>query len=735
MADFPFIKQLNEMDCGPTCLRMVAKYYGRTYGTETLRQSAGFAKDGVSLFGISEAAEKIGFRTRGVQLTYDQLAAEVQLPCMLHWDQSHFVVLTPRRGKHKGRKKIQIADPAKGLVRLSSAEFLSHWISGESDNGVQIGTALIMEPTVSFYQEEGEKDTGMTWSLLTNYLSLNKWPIIQVITALIVAALVQLIFPFLTQSVVDTGIGTRNLSYVTVVLIAQLMLLFSRSVVDFIRNRILLRISVTVNLSILSDFWIKLTKLPLSYFDRHQSGDIFQRLNDNKLVQSFLTGNVLNVLFSILTFLIYTVVLWLYNMELLILYVGGGLLYLGWVRLFMRVRRRINYQLFHISAKENNSTMQLVQGMQEIRLQNSERTRRWEWENIQAGIFKLNFKTLTYSQVQQAGALLINQGKDILITFLAAGLVIDGKLTLGAMLAIQYIIGQLSNPVEQFVTFAQNAQDARISMERLNEIHQMKDEENPDITYNHFLPPDRSIYFSDLSFSYPGSGGESVLERISLVVPARKVTAIVGVSGSGKTTLLKLLLKFYENYQGEISIGGTNFRFINHSFWRRQCGAVMQDGFIFNDSVARNIAAGEEHPVYERLIHACTSANILSLVESMPNGFHTRIGASGIGISQGQRQRLLIARAIYKEPDYLFFDEATNALDANNERAIVENLHHFFKGRTVIVVAHRLSTVVNADNIVVLHKGKIVESGTHAELTRSKGNYYELVRNQLELGS
>jgi ATP-binding cassette subfamily B protein len=379
--------------------------------------------------------------------------------------------------------------------------------------------------------------------------------------------------------------------------------------------------------------------------------------------------------------------------------------------------------------------MQLIQGMQEIRLYNAERTRRWEWENIQAGIFKLNFKTLTYSQIQQAGALLINQGKDILITFLVAGLVIEGKLTLGTMLAIQYIIGQLSNPIEQFVGFAQNAQDARISMERLNEIHQMKEEESPDNNYGQLLPLDKSIYFTSLSFSYPGAGGENVLENISLEVPAGKVTAIVGVSGSGKTTLLKLLLKFYDNYQGEISVGGTNFRFISPSFWRKQCGAVLQDGYIFSDSIIRNIAAGDEAPVYDKLIHACRAANILGFVESLPNGFHTKIGAAGIGVSQGQKQRLLIARAIYKDPDYLFFDEATNALDANNERTIVENLQQLFKGRTVIVVAHRLSTVVNADSIVVLHKGRIVEAGTHTELTRSKGRYYELVRNQLELGT
>lgn len=730
------------MDCGPTCLRMVAKYYGKHYNTDGIRETAGYGKEGVSLLGISDAAEKMGFRTRGVQLTYKQLITEAPLPCILHWGQNHFVVAHPKSFP-SGRilsglfsnNKIEIADPAKGLINYTKEEFLQHWISTLNEAGESVGTALLLEPTPEFYKQEGEKENKLSWGLVMQYLRQSKWQIAQVFIALLITSLLQLIFPFLTQSIVDTGINTRNLQYVTIVLIAQLMLVFSRTIVDFIRSRLLLHISTVVNLSILSDFWIKLTRLPISYFDSHHTGDTLQRIGDHKQIQNFLTGTALNTLFSLFNFVIFAFVLAQYNVLLFFVFTGGSILYFAWVQIFLRIRRKINYQTFHISAKENNATLQLVQGMQEIKLHNAEKLKRWEWENIQAGIFKLTFKSLTYSQVQQAGALLINQGKDVLITFLVASLVINGQLTLGAMLAIQYIIGQLSSPIEQFVGFVQSAQDAKISMERLNEIHQLKDEESADTTYINLLPDNKTIYFNNLSFTYPGAGNEPVLKNINLQIPEGKVTAIVGVSGSGKTTLLKLLLKFYDYYNGDIKIGETNYKYISPSFWRKQCGAVLQDGYIFNDSIARNIGVGDEVVNYPKMIRCCKTANILSFIESLPNGFNTQLGAEGVGMSQGQKQRLLIARAIYKDPQYLFFDEATNALDANNEKAIVENLQEFFTGRTVIIVAHRLSTVKNADKIIVLHEGVIAEEGTHQELSLLKGKYYELVKNQLELGN
>ncbi len=730
-----FFKQLNAMDCGPTCLRMISKYYGKHYNIDRIREIAGYSKEGTSLLGISDAAEKIGFRTRGVQLTFDQLTKEAPLPCILHWDQYHFVVLNSTSKWNINANVLTIADPAKGIIKFTKDEFLRQWVSTLNEKGEQIGTALLLEPTAEFYKQAGEKENKLSWGLVFQYLQQSRWQIIQVFIALLITSLLQLIFPFLTQSIVDVGINTRNLQYITVVLIAQLMLIFSRTFVDFIRTRILLHISTIVNLSILSDFWIKLTRLPISYFDSHHTGDTIQRIGDHKQIQNFLTGSALNTLFSLFNFVVFAFILAQYNIQLFFVFAVGSIIYFAWVQIFLRIRRKINYQTFHISAKENNATLQLVQGMQEIKLHNAEKLKRWEWENIQAGIFKLNFRSLNYSQIQQAGALLINQGKDVFITFLVAGLVIDGKLTLGAMLAIQYIIGQLSSPIEQFVGFVQSAQDAKISMERLNEIHQLKDEENSEANFINQLPENKSIHFNNLSFTYPGAGNEPVLQNINLQIPEGKVTAIVGVSGSGKTTILKLLLKFYDYYNGDIKIGETNYRYISPSFWRKQCGAVLQEGYIFNDTIARNIAVGVELIDYENLIRCCKTSNILSFVESLPNGFNTQLGAEGVGMSQGQKQRLLIARAIYKDPQYLFFDEATNALDANNEKVIVENLQQFFHGRTVIVVAHRLSTVKNADKIIVLHKGTIVEEGTHQELCDLSGMYYELVKNQLELGN
>lgn len=739
MKSFSYYKQLNAMDCGPTCLRMVAKSYGRHYNADTLRQKAGFSKQGVSLLGISETAEKIGFRTRGVKIDVDTLE-EVELPAILHWDNNHFVVLISIN-----KKGVKVADPGKGMIKYKLSEFKEYWISSVNEAGRKTGIALLLEPTPDFYKSEGEKEHKLSWNLILQYLRSSKWQISQVFIALIITSLIQLIFPFLTQSIVDTGINTQNLDFVVVVLIAQLMLTFSITIVNFIRSRLLLRISNILNLQILSDFWIKLTRLPVSYFDVHHTGDTLQRIGDHKQIQGFLTGTALNTLFSLFTFVIYSIVLVMYNTQLFFVFIGFSALYFIWVQFFLKIRRKLNYQSFHLSAKENNATLQLIQGMQEIRMNNAEKQKRWEWENIQAALFKLGFKNLNYSQIQSAGATFISQVQGIAISFIVAKLVIEGRLTLGAMLAIQYIIGQLSGPIQQWVGFVQSAQDAKISMERLNEIHQLDDEEDGEKSYVDVLPANKSIYVNNLTFTYPGVGNDPVLENIQLYIPENKITAIVGSSGSGKTTLVKLLLKTYEQYEGEIRVGvpdnniskkeGIKFNFLSHKTWRQECGAVLQDGYIFNDSIAKNIAIGEEAIDMSWLIESCKIANIYSFIESLPNGFYTQLGAEGTGVSQGQRQRLLIARAIYKNPSYLFFDEATNSLDANNEKEIVENLDRFFKGRTVIIVAHRLSTVRNADNIVVLEGGKIVEEGNHATLTRLKGKYYELVKNQLELGN
>lgn len=723
---FIFYKQFDAMDCGPTCLRMIAKHYGRNYKQQTLNKMCGINREGVSLLGISEAAEKIGFRTVGAKINSEQLS-KVELPCILHWRQYHFVVLYKIKNK-----KYFLADPAAGLITLAENDFNRDW-QGNKEN--LEGIALLLAPTPQFYEQENEKGTKVRWQFLLHYLVTYRKLVIQLLFGMGIGSLLQLITPFLTQSVVDIGINTRNLNFIYIIVIAQSALIIGRVSVDFIRSWILLHITTRVNISILTDFLIKLMKLPLSFFDTKMTGDIMQRMNDQRNIQSFLTGSTLSIIFSMFNLVIFSVVLAYYNLSIFFVFALSSTLYILWIVLFLKQRRVLNYKSFDASAKNQSAIIQLISGMQEIKLNNCEQQKRWEWEHIQARLFKISVKSLALSQYQQGGATFINEGKNLLVTFLSAAAVINGNLTLGQMVAIQYIVGQLTSPIDQLLIFIQGFQDARISLERLNEIHQMQDEEPAEKDSNYELPENKSVFIRDLTFRYPGAGNEPVLEDISLHIPEGKTTAIVGMSGSGKTTILKLLLRFYEPQKGEIKIGDQQIGNVGFKAWRSQCGVVMQDGFIFSDSIERNIAVGDEFPDKLKLRHAIKVANIQDFIDSLPLGLNTKIGAEGNGISQGQRQRMLIARAVYKDPQYIFFDEATNALDANNERVIMNNLAEFFTGRTVIIVAHRLSTVSNADNIIVLDKGRIIEQGNHQELTSLKGDYYRLVKNQLELGN
>jgi ATP-binding cassette, subfamily B, bacterial len=718
------------MDCGPTCLRMVFKYYGKQINLESLKRATQLGTTGTSLLGMSEAANQYGFRTLSAKLTFEQLLTDATLPCIIHWDQYHFVVLTP----HANHKRLTVADPAKGLLTYTKEEFLKYWTSTTED-GKKKGIVLLLTPTELFFQRENEKDSKAGWHLLGKYTLPYKAQIIQLLLGLLVGSLLQLVFPYLTQSIVDTGIRTHNLPFIQIILLAQFALFFGQTAVEFIRSRILLFMSTHISLSILSDFWTKLMQLPLNFFDTKQTGDILQRIQDHRRIENFVTGTAIQTLFSVFNLAVFSVVLLTYHTTVFAIFLAGSAVYFLWIRVFLKYRRTLDHHRFAVASKESSATVQLISGMHEIKLNNAEHIKRMEWEVIQASLFSLNFKSLSLTQYQQAGAFFINQGKNILITYLVATSVLDGTLTLGAMLAIQYIIGQLNNPVEQLITFSQHAQDAQLSLERLNEIHRLEDEEPKDPAGVSHISENHNINLTGLNFTYPGAGNTPVLSDLNIEFPGGKVTAIVGTSGSGKTTILKLLQKFYSTYQGEIKIGDHNLKLLKPSYWREISGSVMQEGYIFSDTIEKNIAIGDETTNMERLVNACKVANILSFVESLPLGFNTKIGAEGNGVSTGQRQRILIARAVYKNPEFILFDEATNALDANNEKAIMENLQEFFQGRTVIVVAHRLSTVKNADKIVVLEKGKIIEEGNHAALTQKRGTYYELVKNQLELGN
>jgi ATP-binding cassette subfamily B protein len=747
------------------------------------------------MLGIAEAAEAIGFKTVGVKIDLTRLAEEIQLPCILHWGQNHFVVLYKvvktrsilnsgllkdiwggRRAGFDGeddtlramddRPKVankldhyvfHIADPGSLLVNYNEEEFKQKWLESNQGNSAE-GVALLLEPTPAFYQESGEIQNRFRLRHMFDLVFKFKSLIIQLALGMLASSGLAVILPFLTQSVVDVGIATQDLSFIELVLIAQIALYAGMAAVEFLRGWILLHISTRLNLSILSQFLSKLMRLPVSFFEAKHFGDIMQRIGDHQRIESFLTGSTLNVIFSSLNLLIFSFVLAHYSMPIFLIAMLATLFYAGWVIIFWKQRRRLDAKRFEVSAQSHSQVIQLIQGMQEIKLSGSETSKRWEWEHLQAKLFKWSVKSLSLTQIQQAGTILINQGKNIFITFLTAREVIGGQLTLGELVSIQYILGQFNAPIEQAVGLLRSWQDAQMSMERLSEVHEMSDEEDRGQPKWERWSNEYDIIFSNVSFSYPGAGNQPVIQNLNLTIPYGKTTAIVGTSGSGKTTLLKLLLRFYECQDGSVSLGqplyqasgqyedrrdgsasfldaeaGVALQHISHRAWRLQCGAVLQEGFIFSDTIARNIAVAEEIIDYGKLVQAAKVANIHEFIESLPLGYYTKIGAAGNGISQGQKQRVLIARAVYKNPKLLLFDEATNALDAHNEATIVSNLNDFLRGRTAVIVAHRLSTVKNADQIVVMEKGKIVEKGTHIQLVEKKGKYYQLVSNQLEL--
>lgn len=716
------------MDCGPTCLRMVAKFYGRTISLTKLRTLSETTREGSSLKNIADTAEKIGFRSLGVKVTFQKFTEEAPLPCIVYWQQKHFVVV------YKIQKdKVYVSDPAHGLLKYTQAEFIKNWIGNNADDNTEEGIALLLEPTPKLKKTETD-DVGNRQgiSFLFRYLSKYKKFIFQLTIGLLAGSLLQLIFPFLTQSIVDIGIQNRDINFIYLILIAQLFLFFGRISIELIRGWILLHLSTRINISLISDFFIKLMNLPIAFFDSKMTGDIMQRINDHQRIEHLLTNTSLNTLFSFVNLIVFGVVLAWYDLKIFGVFILGSLLYFGWIVIFLKRRKDLDYKRFSQLSAEQTKVIELISGMQEIKLHNAEQQKRWSWEYLQAKLFKIRTKGLVLEQTQTIGSNSINEIKNIFITILSAKLVIDGQITLGMMMAISYIIGQLNAPITQLIGFIYSWQDAKIALERLSEIHGKDDEENISEEKIIDVPANENIELKNVSFRYPGNS-EFVIKNLVLTIPANKITAIVGASGSGKTTLMKILLKFYVSQEGEITIGKINLNNLRQKSWREKCGSVMQEGFIFDDTIANNIAVGVEIIDKQKLLRAVEIANIKDFIENLPLAYNTKIGSSGVGMSTGQKQRLLIARAVYKSPEIIFFDEATSSLDANNEKVIMENLNQFFKDKTAVVIAHRLSTVKNADQIVVLDKGKIIEKGTHNELINLKGSYYNLVKNQLEL--
>ena len=726
---FPFVKQPDAMDCGPACLKMVAGFYKMNFSLDSLRKKCYITREGVSFLGLSEAADSLGFRTIGVKIPFDILNENVPMPCIVHWRQKHFIVIYKIKNE-----KIWAADPAVGLIKFTREEFVRSWASTVLDDK-PAGLVLIIEPTPALFKNENETEKTTGFRFLFKYFHLYKKYLYQLILGLLLGSCIQLVIPFLTQSIIDIGLNNNDLTFIYLILFAQLALVIGRMSVEFIRGWLLLHIGSRVNVAVISGFLQKLMSLPVSFFDTKLTGDILQRIEDNNRIEEFLTSASLNILFSFFNLVVFGIVLAIYSLKILALFLAGSALYIIWVSLFMKSRARLDHQRFKQMSVSGNKLINIVNGMQEIKLTQSELSMRWDWEKLQAILFGLKVKGLSLIQYQSAGATFINEVTNVLITIVAATAVLKNDMTLGMMLAVQFIIGQLNVPVSQIIGFFRMSQDAKMSLDRLAEVHNLEEEEpDPEVKVRK-LPDKKDIYFNNLSYQYEGPRSPFALKDIDLFIEENKITAIVGTSGSGKTTLLKMLLGFYHPVAGEILVGDLRLSNLSLKVWRKKVGAVMQDGFLFPDTIAANIAPGSEEIDEDRLIKAADIANIRGFVESLPLGYNTKIGANGHGLSEGQKQRLLIARVIYKNPDIIIFDEATNSLDANNEKVIVENLSEFFEGKTVIIVAHRLSTVRNADKIVVLDSGRIIEAGSHDDLIGKKGAYYNLVKNQLELGS
>lgn len=725
---FPFYRQLDYRDCGPTCLRMIAKFHGKHFSREFLRDKASITRQGVTMAGIADAAEIIEMRTLGMRISLDSLVKEAPTPFIVPWRQKHFVVVY-----QTSKSKIYVADPAQGYLEYSHKDFLNAWTNITDDTGF----VLLLEPNANFHALEEDSSKRRGFSFLFPYLKPYKKLAYQLLIGLIVGITIQFATPFLMQSIVDTGVNTQNIPFIYLILIAQLVLFVSQTLVRVFREWLLIHITNRFHIKMISDFLYKMLKLPINFFETRNTGEHLQRIEDHTRVQNFVSSSTFGMVYSIILFVVFSLVLAFYDTKIFFVFFVGAILYVGWTMFFLKKRAELDFKRFDESSQSQTSLVQIINGVKEIKINNSQRKNRWKWEQIQISLFKTSISSLALAQYQSIGSGFINELKNIVITFLSATAVVNGNISLGMMLSIQYIVGQLNSPLSNFIGFIQVWQDAKISLERLMQVHTKKDEDDLKENKVKELPNRKDIIIEDLFFRYGGKSTPFVLKNISCTLPEGKTTAIVGASGSGKTTLVKLLLKFHQPTKGRIRIDTNNLADIQNDYWRMNCGAVMQDTFIFNDTIAGNISESEQNEIIDRdkLKSASEISNIQEFIEKLPNKYNTELGTSGIRLSGGQEQRIMIARAVYKNPFFVFFDEATSALDANNEKVIMENLNDFIQNRTSVIVAHRLSTVKNADNIIVLENGEIVEQGNHKELTAKRGKYYELVKNQLELGN
>lgn len=708
------------MDCGPACLKIISKYYGKSFSMKYLRDQCQITREGVSMKDLSRVAESIGLRSLPLKVSCEDLVRKIPLPCIIHWNYAHFVVLYRVKGR-----RMYISDPQVGLITYDRDRFTYGW---KKNN--ERGIILVLEPSQRFHDAQNVQSPGRLNNYF-NYLKPHVNFLLQVFFGMLMGVGISLLFPFITQSVVDIGIETQDFDFINILLIATIVLTLSSVFSNFVQSRMMLHVADRINISMVSDFIQKTLRLPVTFYERKMTSDILNRINDHGRIQQFVLHSFLGIIIAGLSFLVYAAILATYQITLFAFFLGGTILYVLWILLFLQKRRTLDYQFFDSNIYNQNEIIQIAENSTEIKINNLEQKKRWDWEKSRFEIYDLNIKLLNLSQIQNIGTAIIDRLKNVFITFFAAKAVINGQMSLGMMLSAQYIIGQMNGPVGRLIGFIQSYQDARISLERVGEVVHEEAEESRVEGFEVAMPNDRTIRLKGLSFRYH-SGSPYILKDLDLEIPHGKMTAIVGPSGSGKSTLMKILLRLYQNYEGEIEIGNANFKAIDLHRWRSSCGAVLQEGKIFNDSILHNIVLDADNIDPDRLKAVIRQANLQAFIDALPQKLYSLIGQGGNGISGGQKQRILIARALYKDPEFLFFDEATNALDTKNEREITRQLRETFDGKTSIVIAHRLSTVRSADQIVVLDRGHIVERGDHAALVHKKGTYFNLISNQIK---